>query len=135
MRTDRGHLEVRTFAGFDSLVEASSSTERFEDLKESHEDQVTVDDGSIRLRCERGLQIHLIPESFWCFRLRVKATMLSEGKFGIVFRLNRETHDGYYLSLDLFKGVAQLRSWGSGPDDSGRDIMQFQHCSQIIEKR
>ena len=51
--------------------------------------------------------------------------MLEEGKLGIVFRLNRETEDGYYLSLDLIKGVAQMRSWGSGPEGSGEDMMQF----------
>jgi beta-fructofuranosidase len=52
--------------------------------------------------------------------------MLTEGKCGVAFRLDPETHDGYYLSLDLFKGVAQLRAWGSGPEGSGEDMMQFE---------
>lgn len=52
--------------------------------------------------------------------------MLTEGKCGIAFRLDLETHDGYYLSLDLFKGIAQLRAWGSGPDGSGEEMMQFE---------
>lgn len=125
VRTDRGHLEVRTFEGFDSLAEGIAETESFQALKDDHEDQVTIDDASFRFRCECGFQIFALPETFGSFRLRAKVTMLSEGKCGIAFRVNRETHDGYYLSLDLFKGVAQLRAWGSGPDGSGEDMMQF----------
>ncbi len=47
------------------------------------------------------------------------------GKCGLVFRIDAESRDGYYLSLDLLKGVAQLRAWGTGDDGSGEHMMQF----------
>lgn len=127
VRNGGGHLEVRTFEGFDAFVDSPAETDDFEALKSDHQDQVTIEkDQSFQFRCECGFQIFALPETFYCFRLRAKLTMLTEGKCGIAFRLDRETHDGYYLSLDLFKGVAQLRAWGSGPDGSGEDMMQFE---------
>ena len=39
-----------------------------------------------------------------------------KGKCGLVFRIDPASHDGYYLSLDLLKGVAQLRAWGTNTD-------------------
>ncbi|XZE55041.1 glycosyl hydrolase [Planctomycetaceae bacterium SH139] len=125
-RSECGHLHVQTFEGFDALVEGTAEIGKFQALKEDHEDHVAVEhDDSFRFRCECGFQIYAMPETFGCFRLRAKLSMQSEGKCGIAFRLDRETQDGYYLSLDLYKGVAQLRSWGSGPHGSGEDMMQF----------
>ena len=36
------------------------------------------------------------------------------GKTGLVLRMNDEG-DGYYLSLDLVNGIAQIRAWGANP--------------------
>lgn len=126
VRTDSGLLEVRTFEGFEPMVDRAAKVDSFEALKNDHRKHTSIkQERSIELRCECGFQIFALPEDFCCFRLRATLTMLTEGKCGVAFRLNRDTHDGYYLSLDLFKGVAQLRAWGSGPDGSGEDMMQF----------
>jgi beta-fructofuranosidase len=39
----------------------------------------------------------------------------TSGKFGIVMHARREG-DGYYLSIDLAKGTAQIRYWGTNDD-------------------
>ncbi|WP_231603078.1 hypothetical protein [Neorhodopirellula pilleata] len=85
---------------------------------------VSIDD-PIELKCQAGFQMFAFEGSFGCFRMEATLELLEEGKTGIIFRLDRRTHDGYFISLDLFKGVAQLRAWGSGPDGSGEDMMQF----------
>jgi beta-fructofuranosidase len=36
------------------------------------------------------------------------------GKCGLVFRID-DQGDGYYLSLDIFKGIAQIRAWSHNP--------------------
>lgn len=127
VRTDQGHLQVQSFEGFESLVERITTPEQLSGLNSHQIDSEACrkGDNEWELRCDGGFQIFTSKEAVHCFRLRAKLEMLNEGKCGIVFRLDEATHDGYYLSLDLFKGVAQMRAWGSGPDGSGEDMMQF----------
>ena len=127
VRTEKGHLQVQSFEGIDSRVDSVATLDNLNGLKSDRSTSVSqrTDDHSWDLQCDCGFQIFAFEESFSCFRLRANLEMLNEGKCGIAFRLDQESHDGYYLSLDLFKGVAQMRAWGSGPDGSGEDMMQF----------
>jgi beta-fructofuranosidase len=43
--------------------------------------------------------------------MRATIRLDGQGKCGMVLRTDTQA-DGYYLSLDLIKGVAQLRAWG-----------------------
>ncbi len=52
--------------------------------------------------------------------------MQGDGKCGILIRIDAESYDGYYLSLDLLKGIAQFRSWRTGEEKSGENMMQFE---------
>jgi len=126
-RADSGHLHVRSFEGFDSKVRGRADTTEISCLKESIPGTWRrSDDDVLHLICESGFQAFLLDGDFDCFRMRASMEMLNDGKCGLLFRVNRETHDGYYLSLDLFKGVAQLRAWGSGHEGSGEEMMQFE---------
>lgn len=78
-----------------------------------------------RLASDSGFQAFLFDDDVDCFRLSLQLQSDGPGKAGFVFRINRESHDGYYLSLDLVKGVAQLRAWGTGPEASGERMMNF----------
>lgn len=131
VRTDSGHLQVCPFEGFELQVDRIAKVKSFDGLKRNqHSDVHSSGTLNTTLTCPFGFQIFEInteqhDNHFGCFRLSATLEMLDEGKCGIAFRLDRETHDGYYLSLDLFKGVAQVRAWGSGPDGSGEEMMQF----------
>ena len=59
------------------------------------------------------------------FRLDCHLSIDGQGKCGFVFRLDEDSHDGYYLSLDLLKGLAQLRSWGTAHELQGEHMMSF----------
>ncbi|QEG02754.1 hypothetical protein Mal15_68750 [Stieleria maiorica] len=125
-RCESGQLHVHTFEGFQSVIDRPASLDMDGPLKDQREGALERPaSDALELHCGCGFQIFALRESFRCFRLQASLKMLSEGKCGLVFRLDRQTHDGYYLSLDLFKGVAQLRAWGSGPDGSGEEMMQF----------
>jgi beta-fructofuranosidase len=41
--------------------------------------------------------------------------MEGTGKWGFVIHLNENT-DGYFISMDLIKGLVQCRAWGERPD-------------------
>ncbi|MBN2441256.1 MAG: hypothetical protein JXJ04_07910, partial [Spirochaetales bacterium] len=52
-----------------------------------------------------------LKKSYLNFRLRCVASMEGRGKFGICFRMDGEGN-GYFISLDMINGFAQIRSWG-----------------------
>ena len=127
VRKPNGQLRVQTFEGFEKRILDSIDSSQVCSLKQGLESQcVAVRERRFRLTSESSFQAFLFGTDVDCFRFSASLTMIGEGKCGVVFRIDRETHDGYYLSLDLFKGVAQLRAWGSGPDGSGEEMMQFQ---------
>ncbi len=126
VQSESGQLNVESFEGFDSRVDQLAEIGNVECLRTTCTSDVhRIDAETMELDGHCSFQIFALEGDFDCFRLKASLRMLNEGKCGIVFRLNRETHDGYYLSLDLFKGLAQVRAWGSGPDGSGEEMMQF----------
>jgi beta-fructofuranosidase len=73
-----------------------------------------------------GFEAFVFPESEHDFRLSAKMRLSGAGKCGLVLRLDRDSRDGYYVSLDLLKGVAQLRAWGTNGVATGEHMMKFQ---------
>ncbi|MCC9602774.1 glycosyl hydrolase [Stieleria sp. JC731] len=121
-----GRLRVRSFEGFGNRVRGRLSTGHLTPMKPARPgDEAICDDGVATIKSHSGFQAFLFEDDADCFRLAAKLKMVDQGKCGLVFRINRATHDGYYLSLDLVKGVAQLRSWGTGSENSGETMMQF----------
>lgn len=124
---DEGLLRATTFEGFDDWIEDQVDTRCIHHLKEGlGEEHCSVEAGRINLQSEAGFQAFVFDDPVSCFRFRADLNLQGKGKCGIVFRVDPLTHDGYYLSLDLLKGVVQLRSWQTGPPASGEHMMQFQ---------
>lgn len=125
-RLSCGHLIVQSFEGFETRKGQQLDTTRVCPIKESADGNCVIPkDNRLELSNEAGFQIFAFEQDQSCFQIDLSLEMKSDGKCGLVFRLDRETHDGYYLSLDLFKGVAQIRNWGTGADASGEHMMQF----------
>jgi len=128
VRTESGLLRVTTFEGIKSFLGENVDTRCIHSLINEPGppvDRCFVDDGHLQLAGEAGFQAFVFDVKLDNFRFQAKLEMTGMGKCGIVFRLDPMTRDGYYLSLDLLKGVAQLRSWGTGEDGSGEHMMQF----------
>lgn len=125
-RMPDGLLRVTTFEGFDDWLEEEVDTRCVTSLKSGIENSCcSVDGNRLDLISEAGFQAFVFEQELGCFRLQAKLRLRGKGKCGLVFRVSPETHDGYYLSLDLLKGIAQLRSWKTGPPGSGEDMLQF----------
>ncbi len=125
-RESNGRLSLRTYEGFESRIRSCADTSHLQSINSGDSCECKMkSETACELTSESGFQAFVFDDDVESFRLRAKLCMIDSGKCGLVFRLDRETRDGYYLSLDLFKGVAQLRAWGSGPDGSGEDMMQF----------
>jgi beta-fructofuranosidase len=125
-RTEDGMLRLTTYEGFDDWIEDAIDTRCVHPLKQGiGEEMCSVDASHLELQSEAGFQAFVFDEQLDCFRFRADLQLQGKGKCGLVFRVDPETHDGYYLSLDLLKGVAQLRRWKTGPEGSGELMMEF----------
>jgi beta-fructofuranosidase len=125
-RTKEGLLRATTFEGLDTFLDERVDTHCVHPLQRGIGRQSCMVDGdNLDLTCEAGFQAYVFDGALESARLNAKIDLYGLGKCGIVFRVDPETHDGYYLSLDLLKGVAQLRAWSTGQPGSGEHMMQF----------
>ncbi|MEQ8847454.1 glycosyl hydrolase [Botrimarina sp.] len=125
-RTDGGLLRAGTFEGFDAWLGDRVDTRCVRPLCEGHGEQLcSVHDDVLDLACEAGFQAFAFDGVLRSARLRARIVLDGLGKCGLVFRVHPDSRDGYYLSLDLLKGIAQLRAWQTGPPGSGEHMMQF----------
>ncbi len=128
VKNDQGLLRAVTFEGIADYVREPVDTRCIHSLIDDvgpNIQQCRVDGEHLDLACESGFQAFVFDETLDHFRLQATIEMQGLGKCGLVFRIDAESRDGYYLSLDLVKGVAQLRAWGTGEDGSGEHMMQF----------
>lgn len=126
VRMPSGLLRVKSFERILDNVTGDVSTVKLEPLVRHPDDHCDVGDSLTKLSGISGFQAFLYEDQLDSFRLTGQMKLCGSGKCGIVFRLDRETRDGYYLSLDLMKGVAQLRDWGTNHEATGEHIMRFQ---------
>ena len=127
VRHPDGLLRATTFEGFDRRVQRRADTSHLCPLKNVRSGDGCVAGGdALKVESYSGFQAYVFEQEIRCFRLSMKMCQEGCGKTGFVFRIDRQSHDGYYLSMDLRKGVAQLRRWGTGPDGSGENMMQFE---------
>jgi beta-fructofuranosidase len=126
VRTSDGLLRTTTFEVFDQMLGRQVDTRCVHSLKQDLGYQhCSVAADQLDLQSEAGFQAFVFDEEIADFRFQASLHLRGKGKCGIVFRVDPESHDGYYLSLDMHKGVAQLRGWKTGPVGSGEDMMQF----------
>ncbi len=129
---DKGQLCPHTFEGFDAFLRESIDTHCIFPLKDACErDHVRpCDDNAMELVSEGRFQAFVFEQTLHCFQFRGRLRLVGEGKCGVIFRIDPQTHDGYYLSLDLMKGVAQLRAWGTDRQHVGERMMKFESLQE-----
>ncbi len=124
---DGGRLRLKTFAGFGDLVAERHRPSDLEPLGQLFDNPLATggtDSGTYRLECDSGFEAFLPKGAYRDFMLSGALSMEGHGKCGLVFRID-EQGDGYYLSLDLFKGIAQIRAWGHRPDGGFEEAFAY----------
>ncbi|MEM6562686.1 MAG: glycosyl hydrolase [Planctomycetota bacterium] len=125
-----GRLKLASFEGFEQQVREKLSCDQlapFEPLVDNPDACATVgDDACVTFDSDGGFEAFLLSETVDCFRLQAKLHLEGRGKCGFIFRTNPDTSDGYHLSLDLIKGVAQLRAWGAYEGGTDENAFRFQ---------
>ncbi|WP_428651071.1 glycosyl hydrolase [Roseibium sp.] len=122
-----GRLKVKSFSGFNDLVTHRESVTASYQCKylfgNPHASAVDRPDG-LHLSCKSGNEAFILPGTHEDFRLRAQLMLEGSGKTGLVLRTN-EDGDGYYLSLDLINGMAQMRAWGANPRPEFEHAFRF----------
>ena len=78
-----------------------------------------------KVKCQSGMEMFLLQGEFDDFVLSGDLHLDESGKCGLLLRVNDEG-DGYFLSLDLYKGMAQLRAWAYNPEGSYEESFHYQ---------
>lgn len=132
IRDTSGLLRATRFEGFEKRIARQGEASKISALQScvsaTHPLACTIcqyEGDELRIENDSGFQAFAFDEDYSHFRLRGTLELRGLGKCGLIVRLNRETLDGYYLSLDLVKGIAQLRSWGTDYRASGDQMMAF----------
>jgi len=112
---DGGHLRLRSFSGFDQMVTSKRDVDGVSPLVGPGDATSSENHSTCSFGSDAGFDIFLVPGRHRNFRFSGTMEMAGRGKCGLVLRLN-DDRDGYYVSLDLIKGIAQIRAWGSNPD-------------------
>ncbi len=122
-----GHLRLKTFSGFQDLVGdrcSASDLEPLDRLFDNPNGSEKTDSGTCWIGCESGFEAFLTRGQYRDFMLKGALNLEGHGKCGLVFRID-DSGDGYYLSLDLFKGIAQIRAWGHRPDGGIEEAFSY----------
>ncbi len=122
-----GQLHLQSFQGFDSSITetlAPSELAPQQPLFINPHASAELETAACTLWCESGFEAFLLQGKFSDFILTGKIILQEEGKCGLVFRLTDEG-DGYYISLDLIKGIAQIRAWKYQPDGGIEAAFQY----------
>ncbi len=126
-RTSNGQLCAKSFEGFDQRLVEEVDVRCFQTLGEPSSSKICrANADSLRLTSEAGFHAVVFDKALHSFRLRAKLDVKGFGKCGLLFGIDPQTHDGYYVSLDLVKGLAQIRVWSTGSPGSGERMMQFE---------
>lgn len=125
---EHGELRLKSFGGFGEKVEAKLELETLMPLKRLFQNP-SAHCGSGGVSCwfgtESGFEVFLLQGKFEDFRLSGSLNVEGRGKLGLVLRLNAEGN-GYYLSLDLIKGIVQLRAWRATPGRSFEEAFEYE---------
>lgn len=125
-----GQLRAVSFEGFEQRVQRVDLPEKLlplQPLVHNRHAHWSCDNprDSVTIESQGGFEGFLLNQQVDCFRFSAVLELEGTGKCGLVFRADPLTSDGYYLSLDLLKGVAQLRAWGVHPGGKLEHAFRF----------
>lgn len=121
-----GRLMLKSFDGFDKVVRRTLHASDLAPLRPiagNPDSHVGSNDLDCWFGSDAGFETFLLQGHHRDFRLRGRLRLEGRGKCGLVFRLNEATTSGYFVSLDLQKGLVQLRGWRSLASPHDEELM------------
>lgn len=129
VRAPDGELRLTPYHGFNARVEEALGPQALLPLEPLYGGAVgeSLQDGACTFGTESRFEVFLLQGNHRDFRLFARLEQLVSGKLGLVLRLEGDGN-GYFISLELHKGMAQIRSWRQVPEG---DIEAAFHYEQL----
>lgn len=125
---ENGELKLGSFRGFDDLVvdnRGPCDLMPMQQLMENPHATGDNDDSTCWFGCDSGFEVFMLRGEYSGFRLSGTLHLEGRGKCGLVLHLDEEG-DGYYISLDLQKGIAQMRAWAHRPNGDFEEAFEYE---------
>jgi beta-fructofuranosidase len=125
--TEDGHLRLRSYRGFDDVVAAVVSLRDLLPLEPLFDTPTATTEGvgdTCWVASETGFEAFTVQGLHSEFRLSGTITVERDGKFGLVMHLT-DDGDGYYVSIDPIKAIAQIRYWAARPGGSVENAFEY----------
>lgn len=123
-----GQLRLRSFSGFDRMVVRTYDAPALRELGSDRTlpaAEHARSEHSYWLTRKSAREFYFLPEPQRNFRARCTLEMERKGKCGLILRMSEET-DGYFISLDLEKGLVQARASGRNPGGGLEDSFIYE---------
>ena len=125
---ERDELHLKSFYGFDGMVEQRIRWDELTPilaLKSTAGATNSPDAAGATLGTDSGMEVFCLKGIYEDFRLHGELTLENNGKCGWAFHLDEQA-SGYYVSIDPFKGLAQIRAWGKRPRGNIEDAFIYE---------
>jgi beta-fructofuranosidase len=124
---DDGELRLASFSGFDDKVaETLEPSEGPTDaLMGTADATCEKSETGWRLSSSSGFEVFAMPGRYRDLRMSGVLEVLRPGKLGLVLHLSEEG-DGYFVSVDLPKGVVQIRFWAENPAGDFQSAFEYE---------
>ncbi len=126
--SDGGQLRLKSFAGFEQLIAKQLTIDELTPLQTLFDNPYASganEAAACTFGCDSGFEAFVLRGTYNDFMLTGQLNLDGRGKCGLVFRLDEEGN-GYYLSLDLFKGIAQVRAWRHRPEGGIQESFHYE---------
>ena len=116
VRAENGNLRLKSYKGFDETVYETLELSDIAPLEPQFnpERRSAVEGNTLNFGCTSGFELFLLKGAYNDYRLTGNLSLKSEGKCGLV--LHADGDNAYYISLDVHKGLAQIRYWAANPN-------------------
>jgi beta-fructofuranosidase len=122
-----GELSLRSFRGFDRHVLQRLDAPDLMPLRRLHQTPgARADEGPslCHFGSDSAMEVFLVPGRYESFRFRGRLAVKGRGKCGFVLRADDEGN-GYHVSLDVYKGLIQIRAWGASGSDRFEEAFRY----------
>lgn len=128
LAVEDGHLRLRSYPGFDEVVEERVAPDAFLPLEPRWDNPATAfeqDGSTCRLESDSGFQAFLLRGTHQDYRLSGTIHVERDGKFGFAMHVD-EPGNGYFISIDPVKAIAQIRYWAEREGGSVDEMFDYQ---------
>jgi beta-fructofuranosidase len=125
--TMSGALRLVSYRGFDAKVTEVLGPREITPLSSLFDNPDAIcneENGHCLATSHSGLEVFVLQGEHRDYRLSGTLVVERSGKFGLVVHADDEGN-AYYLSLDLKKGIAQIRYWATNPQGSFEDAFHY----------